>query len=64
MCVKNYSDMNVSPVRCLMRLACDSSQALSAAGPSPWSAISTCQTPPASPTVVTSIKIVSTYVFS
>lgn len=47
-----------------MRLACDSSQALSAAGPSPWSAVSTCQTPPASPSVVTSIKIVSTYLFS
>ena len=47
-----------------MRLACDSLQALSAAGPSTWSAINTCETPPASPSVVTSIKIVSTYVFS
>lgn len=33
-------------------------KALSAAGPSTWSAISTCHTPPASPSVVTSIKIV------
>ena len=33
-------------------------QALSAVGPSLWSAVSTCQTPAASPSAVTSIKVV------
>ena len=33
-------------------------QALSAAGSSPWSPVSTCQTPAASPSAVTSVKVV------
>lgn len=58
--ISSYSVVSISKLLTLIYANCYSPQALSAVGPSLWSSVSTCQTPAASPSAVTSIKVVST----